>query len=270
MPGTAATLHRETASERIRRAAIALFNARGYHGTPIRALARIVRVEAASLYYHFPSKQEILTDIFARVMDDLLAGLQRAMQTGLSAEERLRAVVRFHVLFHVERQAEASISRSELRSLTPANLRRIIAKRDRYETMLRTLLLDGVRSGAFEIRDVPLTATAILTMCSGVSDWFSSQGRLTADAVADAYADMVQQLASRGGSLSSARASARRRRRGPRRGSATIRWTRGSMFAVARCGPEVHPGTGRPARGTPRRRQPAVLDRPSRAAAARA
>jgi AcrR family transcriptional regulator len=224
MAGTAATLHRETASERIRRAAIALFNARGYHGTPIRALARIVRVEAASLYYHFPSKQEILTDIFTRVMDDLLEGLQQAMQAGPSAEERLRAVVRFHVLFHVARQAEAAISRSELRSLTPSNLRRIIAKRDRYETMLRTLLLDGVKSGAFEIRDVPLMATAILTMCSGVSDWFSRQGRLSADAVADAYADMVQQLVSRAGRLSSAHLSSHRRLRAPRRGSATTRW----------------------------------------------
>lgn len=193
MAATAVT-HRDSSFERIRRAAIDLFNARGYHGTPIRALARIVRVEAASLYYHFPSKQKILTEIFTRVMDDLLSGLERAVQTGTTPEERLRTVVRFHVLFHVERQAEAAISRSELRSLTASNLRRIIAKRDRYETMLRTLLREGVDSGAFEVRDVPVTATAILTMCSGVSDWFSSQGRLSAEAVADAYADMVQQM----------------------------------------------------------------------------
>jgi AcrR family transcriptional regulator len=197
MAATAVTHPRDSSSERIRRAAIELFSARGYHGTPIRALARIVRVEAASLYYHFPSKQKILTDIFARVMDDLLSGLERAVQIGGTPEERLRTVVRFHVLFHVERQAEAIISRSELRSLTASNLRRIIAKRDRYEAMLRTLLSEGVDSGAFEVRDVPVTATAILTMCSGVSDWFSSHGRLSADAVADAYADMVQQMVGR-------------------------------------------------------------------------
>ena len=136
---TQAPINRDSPSERIRCAAIELFNARGYHGTPIRALARTVRVEAATLYYHFPSKQTILTEIFTRVIDDLLAGLERAMQSGTTVEDRLRAVVRFHVLFHAERQAEANISRSELRSLTPANLRRIIAKRDRYEGMLRSL-----------------------------------------------------------------------------------------------------------------------------------
>jgi AcrR family transcriptional regulator len=223
MAATAVPHPRDSSSERIRRAAIELFNARGYHGTPIRALARIVRVEAASLYYHFPSKQKILTDIFARVMDDLLSGLERAVQLGTTPEERLRAAVRFHVLFHVERQAEATISRSELRSLTASNLRRIIAKRDRYEAMLRKLLSEGVDSGAFDVRDVPVTATAILTMCSGVSDWFSSQGRLSADAVADVYADMVHQMVGRARSQQS---SSARPRTAPATAWATVRAAR--------------------------------------------
>lgn len=198
MGGPAApALDRDGASERIRRAAIALFKTRGYHGTPVRALARIVRIEAASLYYHFPSKQEILSEIFDRVMDDLLAGLERALQSGTRPEARLRAAVRFHVLFHTERRDEAFISHSELRSLTGPNLRRIIAKRDRYEAMLRTLLTDGIKSGVFEIGDVRLMTIAILTLCSGVADWYSRRGRLRADTVADAYADMVLGLVRR-------------------------------------------------------------------------
>jgi Tetracyclin repressor-like, C-terminal domain len=142
-------------------------------------------------------------------MDDLLSGLERAVRIGTTPEERLRTLVRFHVLFHVERQAEATISRSELRSLTASNLRRVVAKRDRYEAMVRTLLSEGVHSGAFEVRDVPVTATAILTMCSGVSDWFSSQGRLSADAVAEAYADMVQRMVGRARSQQSSSARPR-------------------------------------------------------------
>ena len=199
MSSSVATLDRGGASERIRRAAIALFKARGYHGAPVRALARLVRVEAASLYYHFPSKQEILADILTRVMDDLLEGLQRAIQGVKTPEERLRAAVRFHVLFHIERQDEAFLSHNELRSLTGPNLRRIIAKRDHYETMFRTLLGAGIKAGVFELRDVRLTSIAVLTMCSGVSDWFSRPGRLSPDAVADAYADKVLQLVSRAG-----------------------------------------------------------------------
>jgi AcrR family transcriptional regulator len=90
----------------------------------VRDLAQAVRIETASLYYHFPSKQEILLDLFDRTMDALVDGLERAAATGSSPEEWLRAAVRFHVLFHVERQDEAFISHSELRSLTAENRKR--------------------------------------------------------------------------------------------------------------------------------------------------
>jgi AcrR family transcriptional regulator len=198
MPSQAA-LVRDRVSERIRNAAIALFRARGYHGTSVRALAQVVRIEAASLYYHFPSKQNILLDIFERTMDDLLEGLRGAVEGRSSPEERLRAVVRFHVLFHTERQDEAFISHSELRSLTGPNLRRITGKRDQYEAMFHGLLAAGVRARVFEAADIRLVTIAVLTMCSGVADWFSEGSRLDAEAVADGYADIVLRLVRRTG-----------------------------------------------------------------------
>ena len=182
------------ASDRILNAALALFKARGYHGTPVRELARSVRMEVASLYYHFPSKQEILFALFERIMDALLDGVNSAMAGAASPEERLRAAVRFHVLSHTARQDEAFISHSELRSLSAQNRRRIIAKRDRYERMIRAVLTDGVRAGKFEIDDARLTCTAILVMCSGAADWFAGQGRLSADRVADRFADLAMRL----------------------------------------------------------------------------
>jgi AcrR family transcriptional regulator len=190
--------------QRIRSKAIALFRAHGYHGASVRELAQAVRIEAASLYYHFPSKQEILFDLFERTMDDLLGGLALALASGVTSEEKLREVVRFHVLYHIAHQDEAFISHSELRSLTAQNRRRIVTRRDRYERTLRALLAEGVRAGDFHVDDVELTAIGILTLCSGVADWFTARGRLTADKVADRYVDMVMRLVkdSRGASHS--------------------------------------------------------------------
>ena len=215
-------LDRDRVSERIRNAAIALFRARGYHGTSVRALAHAVRIEAASLYYHFPSKQNILFGIFERTMDDLLEGLRGAVEGRSSPEERLREAVRFHVRFHTERQDEAFVSHSELRSLTGPNLRRIIGKRDRYEAMFHGLLAAGVRAGVFEVADIKLVTIAVLILCSGVADWFSEGSRLDADAVADGYADMILRLVRRTagsgsavGVLSARRAMLGRARREP-------------------------------------------------------
>src|SRR5688572_12783501 len=187
-----ATPERDTvATDRILRAATALFCERGYHGTSVRTLTRALRMEAPSLYYRFPSKQEILFTILDRTLDDLLDGLRQAVAAAHGAEDRLRAAVCFHVLFHARRRREAFVSHSELRSLTPANLRRVMAKRDEYEQVFRGLLATGVRAGAFQVSDVKLTAMAILTMCTGVATWFADHGRLGPEAIADRYAEIV-------------------------------------------------------------------------------
>ena len=85
-----ATHERATAAERILRAAVVLFRERGYHGSSMRTLARALRMEAASLYYHFKSKQEILFAILDRTLDDLLAGVGRAVASADGPEARLR------------------------------------------------------------------------------------------------------------------------------------------------------------------------------------
>ena len=185
------------ASDRILKAATALFCECGYHGTPMRALARVLRMEAPSLYYRFPSKQEILFAILDRTLDDLLGGLREAVATAEGPGERLRAAVRFHVLFHARRRREAFVSHSELRSLTAANLRRVITKRDQYEQVFRGLLLAGVRAGSFQVADVKLTAAAILSMCTGVATWFSEDGRLPAEAIAERYVETISRSVER-------------------------------------------------------------------------
>ena len=75
--------------------------------------------------------------------------------------------------------------------MTPANLRRVLAKRDEYEHMVRGLLATGVRAGVFQVADVKLTAMAILTMCTGVATWFSEGGRLAPESIADRYVEMI-------------------------------------------------------------------------------
>ena len=180
--------------ERIGAAAIELFAEKGFHGASVRDLAYAVGVEAASLYYHFPSKQDVLLALFDRILDDMLDMLRTATVGPGTPTARLRDVARRHVLFHIARRKEAFISHSELRSLTPANRAHVVAKRDLYEWMLRALLEAGVREGEFVIDDVPVASTAILMLCSGVSDWFNGGGRLTPDVVAERYVELVLRL----------------------------------------------------------------------------
>jgi AcrR family transcriptional regulator len=185
--------------------ATALFRSRGYHGTPVRALASNLKMEAGSLYYHFPSKQQLLFDGFEQTMDELLAGLRDAVERESTAPRRLCAAVRFHVRYHTEHQSEAFVSHTEIRALTGRNRAAILEKRDEYEAMFRALIDAGVATGEFDVPDTGLTNIAILTMCSGVADWFSPKGRLDGAAVADRYAELVLRMVRYSGAAGRAR-----------------------------------------------------------------
>jgi len=140
---------------------------------------------------HCPPSVRIKAAGGVRTLDDLLHGVGRAVAAVEGAEARLRAAVRFHVLFHAHRQHEAFLSHSELRSLPQGNLRLVLTRRDEYERVFRGLLTSGVRAGVFQVSDVRLTAMAILTMCTGVATWFSDRGRLAPEAIADRYVEMI-------------------------------------------------------------------------------
>lgn len=177
--------------EQIRQLTIHLFHEKGYPATSIRDIAKHLDIKSSSLYYHFQSKQDLLFDVLNRIMDELIQGLQAHVAGGQSPQEKLVAAVRYHISFHTEHQAEAFISHSELRFLSPENFRRIIEKRKHYEEIFQEVLREGVEAGVFDIPDVKVVSYAILLMCTGVSSWFSEKGRLRGEDVARIHGDLV-------------------------------------------------------------------------------
>lgn len=174
--------------------AVRNFNERGYHGTSMRDIAAGAGVTVASIYHHFASKQDVLVQIMAGTLTDLLsATIAAADDVGraASATERLAAVVDAWVLFHTQRQAEALIGASELRSLESDGRARVIGLRDQQEALFRSIIEDGVASGEFATRFPREAARAVLNMGSTISTWYRLGGELTPDDMAERYRDFA-------------------------------------------------------------------------------
>ncbi|HWP85503.1 MAG TPA: TetR/AcrR family transcriptional regulator [Terriglobia bacterium] len=186
--------------EQIRSVGCQLLYQHGYAGMTMRQIAAHLQIKAASLYHHYPSKQDILFDIMYTTAMELTQGLLRIEASVQGAPAQLDAAIRWHVLFHTRRQLEAFVSHSELRSLSPENLRSILNVRRGYDAIFMELLNRCQREGIIPRRDTSLTRNFILTMCTATAGWFNPQGKLTAAEVADRAADFVWQgLLSAGG-----------------------------------------------------------------------
>lgn len=180
----------EPTSVRIVQAATNQFFERGYHGTTIKELAAEAGVRSATLYYHFPNKEQILVAIMRRTLTDLAEIVEAATATERGAANQLRTAVTTHIRFHVDRQREVFLCDAELRALSPTTRTEIVAQRDRYEEIFRAILRSGLAAGVLDVPDVELVTRSLLAACSGVAFWFRPGGTMSVTAVADTYAEI--------------------------------------------------------------------------------
>lgn len=182
-----------SAREKILLAAVQLFAEYGYHAAPLRDIARIAGIQAASIYYHYTSKQALLIEIMETYMQRLNANLERILREQNDPQQCLRAAIANHIRLHTSYKSEFFIIDTEIRALEGENRTRIISLRDRYEYLLQELLRDGMERGVFRQSDVKVTSYAIIAMCTEVATWFRPNGRLSVQQVIDIYTQMITQ-----------------------------------------------------------------------------
>lgn len=164
-----------------------LFSSVGYNGTSMRDIAADVGIKPASLYAHFPSKEEILWHIISRATLALEELQDDALSTLTHPVERFRAFIRNHALYHAIYPRESKIANVEIYSLSRTHFQEIVAFRRRYEVQLQEIIITGQKRGYFEPYDAKLTSYALLQMGIGISYWFGGSGRATPDDVADLW-----------------------------------------------------------------------------------
>ena len=157
----------------------------------MRAIAAEARVQPAAIYHHYASKEDILVglqdDFMQRLTDQVVAALEQHERPAL----RLAAAVHAHVVFHGLHTREAFVTDSEIRALTEAPRRALIAKRDDYERMFSGMIRDGIRDGSLRTSDVHVATYAILLQCTGVALWFDPRGPLALEEVAELHVELV-------------------------------------------------------------------------------
>jgi AcrR family transcriptional regulator len=180
----------------ILRAALALFSEFGFHGTSVRQVAAIVGVNPATLYAHYPAKEQILADLVLIGHQELHARLSAALEAaGTDAAGRLAALVRAHALIHCDYPLLALVANAELHALTPAAAEAALLLRSRCADMLTTVLAEGARSGEFALIDPMITALGISGLGMHIAHWFDPGEAYARDQVAEAHVRLVLRMA---------------------------------------------------------------------------
>ena len=181
---------REDTEARIYVAAQNLFARYGYAAVSMRQIAGEVGVNQAALYHYTATKQDLLAGLLTRHMDGLLAALKAETLPG-DPVLALDHFTRFHIRYHLGRPDEVFLSYMELRSLEKGHFAAITDLRGRYEGVLRSILAEGLRQGKFSGIEPAISSMAILSMLTGITNWYKPGGRLGQSDIETYYSRLV-------------------------------------------------------------------------------
>jgi AcrR family transcriptional regulator len=174
----------------IREAALTLFSERTFPIIGMRDIADAVGLLPGSLYAHIKSKEELLADIVAEGITNYLTELRPFADSGDPAPERMRGAVRAHVRVLSKTVQQTRVAFHQWQYLSDEPRERVVALRRQYEDLFTLIYRDGVREGSFrEARSERIAVLAVIGMLTSATEWYSPEGRLSADEFGEALAD---------------------------------------------------------------------------------
>ncbi|GAB4188989.1 MAG: TetR/AcrR family transcriptional regulator [Thalassobaculales bacterium] len=163
-------------------AAARLFASKGFEATSMRDIAAAVGMMPGSLYYHFPSKDEL----FVAVHGAGIAGISEAVLGALEGVsdpwKRLEAAAAAHLRALVEGGDLSAVVTPDFPTRDALVRQRLVAQRDAYDALFQGLIDElPLREGV----DRRLLRLQLLGSLNWAPTWFRN-GRRSAGAVAKA------------------------------------------------------------------------------------
>jgi AcrR family transcriptional regulator len=171
-------------------AAAQVFSEKGFHAASMQDIAERVNLQKASLYHHVSSKQEILVALLDRALDLLTERLMLVMDQPLPIEDKLRQAMASYLETLTEHRELSAVLLMEYRSLDPELYARHIPRRDRYESLWRVLIQQGIEEGVFCCCDPVMATRALLGVMNWTITWYRKGGPLQPLEVARQYTDL--------------------------------------------------------------------------------
>ena len=159
-------------------AAIDLFQRKGYAATTIQDIAAAVGILKVSVYHYVASKEDLLFRICERSHEEAAGIIDAADRAGGSRLDRLRRFVELYVRYYLDNIERVQVYQRERRFLQGERWEAVVDQRRIYERYVEELV---GRDAAF----------FIFGAINGIPEWYSRDGRLTADEIPRLFAAMA-------------------------------------------------------------------------------
>lgn len=175
----------ESRKDLIVKAGASLFRGKGFGAASMRDLAENIGVEAASLYNHIKSKNEILESICFDVANLFNTYIEDIDSSDVSPIEKIDQILRFHINQMIENFEEVLVADREWKHLGEPYRSNFHLQRRNYRKRFASILQEGIKKNQIKPID---SATAVLIMLhavAGIESWHRATTKISAKELED-------------------------------------------------------------------------------------
>ena len=178
--------------QRLLAEATRLFADRGFDRTSVQEIVEAAGVTKGALYHYFGSKDDLLHEVYARVLRLQTERLEEIAAGPGTVPERLHRAAADVVVTSIENLDDTKIFFRSMHQLSPEKQKAVRAERRRYHEKFRSLIEEGQHAGDFreEIRP-DLVVDYFFGSVHHLGTWYRQGGPLSADQVAREFADLL-------------------------------------------------------------------------------
>ncbi|PRX97398.1 TetR/AcrR family transcriptional regulator [Allonocardiopsis opalescens] len=181
-----------TVPDRLLAAASRLFAQRGFESTSVQDVVEAAGVTKGAMYHYFRSKDDLLHEIYRRLLTMQTQRLADFAAAEGPLPERLFAAASDVVQTSIANLDDSVIFFRSMHLLTNEHQTRVRAERRRYHELFRSLIEEGQRSGAFR-DDIPAGIVTIHYFGSvhQLGTWYRPDGKMTPRELGEYYATLL-------------------------------------------------------------------------------
>ncbi|KAA9148549.1 TetR/AcrR family transcriptional regulator [Amycolatopsis acidicola] len=177
---------------RLLAAATKLFARKGFDRASVQEIVAAAGVTKGAMYHYFGSKDDLLSEIYGRVLRLQTEQLEKVAASGEPVADRLRQAARDVVVSTIGNLDDTKIFQQSIHLLAPDKRKAVRASRRHYHEQFRALVEEGQRDGVFRA-DTP--ADIVVDFYFGsvhhLGTWYRADGKLSAAQVGERYADLL-------------------------------------------------------------------------------
>ncbi|MDR7300376.1 TetR/AcrR family transcriptional regulator [Haloactinomyces albus] len=182
----------EPVPQRLLTVATRLFADRGFETTSVQQIVDAAGVTKGAMYHYFGSKDDLLYEIYARVLRVQTARMEKVADSTDSVRQRLHAVAADVVVTTAANLDDTVIFFRSMHLLHPDKQAEVRSERRRYHQRVRRLIEEGQHQGVFRSdKSAELVVDFFFGAVHHLGSWFHPGGELTGEQVGEHFADLL-------------------------------------------------------------------------------